>query len=84
MENSAIMLYILSPEKTVFEGKVSAVHLPGAKAPFAVLHNHAPLITTLESGTVRWISAEGGGEFAVSGGFAEVKDNHVTLCVETL
>lgn len=84
MENGVIMLHILSPEKTLFKGKVSQVRLPGTKAPFTVLYNHAPLITSLEAGAVRWNSAEGNGELAVSGGFAEVKDNNVTLCVETL
>ncbi|MBE6285608.1 MAG: F0F1 ATP synthase subunit epsilon [Bacteroidales bacterium] len=84
MENGVLMLHILSPEKTLFKGKVSQVRLPGTKAPFMVLYNHAPLITSLEAGAVRWSSAEGNGELAVLGGFAEVKDNNVTLCVETL
>lgn len=79
-----VVLEILSPEKTLFKGEVTSVRLPGGKAPFVVLHNHAPIITTLVAGAIIWESEAGGGSVAVSGGFAEVKDNHVIACVETL
>lgn len=79
-----VVLEILSPEKTLFKGEVTSVRLPGGKAPFVVLHNHAPIITTLVAGAIIWESETGGGSVAVSGGFAEVKDNHVIACVETL
>lgn len=84
MENGVVMLEILSPEKTLFKGEVTSVRLPGGKAPFVVLHNHAPIITTLVAGVIIWESETGGGSVAVSGGFAEVKENHVVACVETL
>ena len=79
-----VLLEILSPEKTLFKGEVTSVRLPGGKAPFVVLHNHAPIITTLVAGAITWESEAGGGSVAVSGGFAEVKENHVVACVETL
>ena len=79
-----ITLDILSPEKTIFKGEVALVRLPGTKAPFTVLKNHAPLISVLDAGTVRWESEDGNGEITISGGFVQVNDNHVTLCVETL
>ena len=84
MEKGVVMLEILSPEKTLFKGEVTSVRVPGGKAPFVVLHNHAPIITTLVAGAIIWESETGGGSVAVSGGFAEVKENHVVVCVETL
>lgn len=84
MDNGVVMLEILSPEKTLFKGEVTSVRLPGGKAPFVVLHNHAPIITTLVAGAIIWENETGGGSVAVSGGFAEVKENHVVACVETL
>ena len=84
MDNGVVMLEILSPEKTLFKGEVTSVRLPGGKAPFVVLHNHAPIITTLVAGAITWESEAGGGSVAVSGGFAEVRENHVVACVETL
>ncbi|MBR3940861.1 MAG: hypothetical protein IKJ71_01715 [Bacteroidaceae bacterium] len=84
MENGVVMLEILSPEKTLFKGEVRAVRLPGGKAPFVVLRNHAPIITTLVAGAIVWESEAGEDSVAVAGGFAEVKENHVIACVETL
>ena len=61
MTGKLLELEIISPEKSIFKGLVSKVLLPGGKAPFTVLYNHAPLITSLEAGAVRWNSAEGNG-----------------------
>lgn len=83
MGKDVMELEIISPEKTLFSGQVRLVRLPGTKAPFTVLYNHAPMITSLVEGKVSWESAGGEAEIAVSGGFAEIRNNHVTLCVET-
>lgn len=83
MENCAITLEIVSPVKVLFNGKARLVRLPGAKAPFVVLHNHAPILAALERGIVVWENEDGESRLAVSGGFARVCENHVTLCVET-
>ena len=50
MEEDKIHLLIVSPEKTLFEGQVKYVRLPGSAGQFAVFHNHAPLISSLEAG----------------------------------
>ena len=47
MEEDKIHLLIVSPEKTLFEGQVKYVRLPGSAGQFAVFHNHAPLILSL-------------------------------------
>lgn len=77
-----ITLEILSPGKTVFLGQVSCVRLPGAKAPFTVLSGHAPMVSLLCNGTVTWVAAGEEQKTVVEGGFAEVKDNKVTVCIE--
>ena len=73
-------LEILSPEKTLFRGEAERVTLPGAS--FTVLRNHAPIISALVRGNVKYV--EKGGEeksLSVEGGFVEVKKNRVTVCV---
>ena len=82
MSTGVIELEILSPGKTVFAGQVSCVRLPGAKAPFTVLPGHAPLVSLLCKGDVTWVVAGEEQKTAVDGGFVEVKDNKVTVCVE--
>ncbi len=73
---------IVSPERTLFEAEVEAVFVPGEKGRFEILKNHAPLLSSLEAGR---IVCTGGTPFElnISTGFVEVKENKVTLCVET-
>lgn len=62
--------------------QAEAVFLPGAAGPFEVLHSHAPIISTLVDGEIRW--REGGEEkaFAIKGGAVMVRDNVITVCAE--
>lgn len=82
MSEKDFILVVMTPEKTLFNGTVSRVMLPGEKAPFVVLHNHAPLISSLSGGLVEWKANGVVGSLAILGGFADVKDNVVTACVE--
>jgi F-type H+-transporting ATPase subunit epsilon len=75
-------LEIITPEKVLFKGEADSVRLPGKKAPFVVLRNHAPLISVLDCGVVAWKGDGGEDNVEISGGFAEVFDNNVTVCVE--
>ena len=44
---------IVSPEKTLFTGDVSSVHLPGSEGSFQILNNHAPIVSTLKEGLIK-------------------------------
>ena len=84
MTGDTLHLRILSPEGTRFEGEVKHVVLPGEAGLFGIYPLHAPLISSLAAGTVRYEPAEGGEEtFPVAGGFVEVENNRVTVCIET-
>ena len=75
-------LHILSPEGTLVKADASLVTLPGLQAPFTVLPGHAALLTALEEGDVRYVENGAEKRLHVREGFAEVKDNTVTVCVE--
>ena len=45
-------LVIVSPERMLFDGKVSQVTLPGEMGEFQVLTNHAPIISSLVAGKI--------------------------------
>ena len=77
-----IALHILSPEGTLVRADVSLVTLPGLLAPFTVLPGHAALVTALEKGDVRYVENGEEKRLPIREGFAEVKDNTVTVCVE--
>ena len=82
MNEELIGLDIVSPEKRLFTGMVEWVMLPGAKAPFTVLYNHAPLVSTLCAGDIKWKTGNDEHLLVVKSGFVEVKENKVTACVE--
>ena len=82
MDEELIELEIVSPEKRLFTGMVERVNLPGAKAPFTVLYNHAPLVSILCAGNIKWKVGKDEQTMAVKSGFVEVKDNKVSALVE--
>lgn len=75
-------LIILSPEKELLNCEVTAVELPGAKGRFMVWKDHAPLMTLLREGVVRYDAVDENArlEIPVEGGFAEVRNNVITVC----
>ena len=46
-------LEIVSPEKTLFNGDVDSVLVPGADGSFQMLNNHAPIVSTLITGIIK-------------------------------
>ncbi|MBQ6199653.1 MAG: ATP synthase F1 subunit epsilon [Bacteroidales bacterium] len=75
-------LHILSPEGTVLEAQAELVSLPGSAGPFTVLKDHAPIVTSLDKGRVRYVSAGKELFVDIKEGFAEVRNNVVTVCAE--
>jgi F-type H+-transporting ATPase subunit epsilon len=76
-------LEIVTPERRVLSETVDEVVLPGVEGYFGVLPGHAPLLAALGVGEV---SYRVGGQtrfLVVSGGFAEVLDNRVSVLAET-
>lgn len=77
-----MILKVISPEKELLNVEVQAVELPGAAGRFVVLRGHAPLISSLEEGTLRYDLQSGRREtLPIVGGFVKVKDDLVTVCV---
>lgn len=80
---ASIRLIILSPEQTLLDKAVDAVTLPGTTSPFEVLEDHAPIISSLERGSITWrVTGEEDGVLEIVSGFVEVIDNQVTAAVE--
>ncbi len=73
---------IVSPEKTLYNGETELVTLPGAYGSFTVLERHAPIISALEKGVLVYRVNGEDIELAITGGFVEVKNNIVTVCVD--
>ena len=78
----AINLDILTPEKVAFSDSIEMVTAPGSLGEFGVLPGHAALVTTLQAGEV--VIKKDNREYylAISGGFAEVGNDKVTILAE--
>jgi F-type H+-transporting ATPase subunit epsilon len=79
----SLKLKIISPERIIFDGEVEGVKVPGTNGEFEVLNNHASIISSLGNGIVEYSFNGGKNQLEVNGGFIEVKNNEVSLCVET-
>jgi F-type H+-transporting ATPase subunit epsilon len=82
-EVERLYLEIATPERLMVGEEVDVVEAPGSVGEFGVLPGHVPFLATLGHGEVRF-TVEGRTRFiATSGGFAEVRDNRVTLLLDT-
>lgn len=74
-------LTIVSPENVLYCGEVDRITVPGTLGRFEVLANHAPIISSLEAGTLLYKDSEER-SMDIKSGFIEVDHNTVTVCVE--
>ena len=77
-----LQLKIVSPEKVEYDGAAERILVPGTMGQFEILNDHAPIISTLQKGTVEYVHKEGKTSLEIQGGFVEVQKNKVSLCVE--
>lgn len=77
-------LEILTPNQIYYTGEVSSVTLPGSSGLFTLWENHAPLISILTKGVVKYVSKGITNELEIQGGFLEVNKNNVSVCLESL
>ncbi len=76
-------LEIITPEKTAFSGEIQLVQVPGTKGSFEILNNHAPIISSLQAGRIRYITSNGQEKTVeINGGVIEAKNNHITILGE--
>ena len=74
-------LRIITPEN-LLEHTVEAVFLPGEAGCFEVLKGHAPIISTLSPGLLRWRSGGVESSLELSGGAVMVENDIITVCTE--
>ena len=79
-----MQLEIITPDKKVFSGDVKSVTVPGKNGTFQVLNNHAPIISTLIKGKMKYVTlTEGEKVLPVKSGVIEVLKNKVIVLLES-
>ncbi|WP_323781340.1 F0F1 ATP synthase subunit epsilon [Leisingera sp.] len=73
---------LVSPERSLASLQASAVQIPGAEGDMTAMPAHAPTITTLRPGVLKVESPDGNSEYVVTGGFAEIGGDSLSVLAE--
>ena len=78
-------LKVVTPDGVAYQGKTISVVAPGALGYLGILKNHAPLVTSLEKGSLTTRDSQGQTrEFKIEGGFLEVRQNRVLILTDKI
>ena len=79
---NTLQLDVATPEKMVVEKAVDSVTVPGADGYMGILPGHAALLSELGTGDLTYVSAGKSETVKISGGFVEIRDNHVRVLAD--
>jgi F-type H+-transporting ATPase subunit epsilon len=83
MAEKELLLEVVTPDRLVLSTQAEVVVCPGVEGQFGVLPGHIAFLSALEIGEM-YYKAGGKTEYlAVSGGFAEVTGEKVTIVAES-
>lgn len=74
-----LQVEIVTAEGLIFSGETDTVTAPGADGQLTILPSHAPLITSLAEGDLKYMDNSEEHHIALLGGFMEVNSNRVTV-----
>lgn len=75
-------LEILTPESVIYSGETESVTLPGATGSFQILHNHAPIISSLVRGMLTFTHNGESQSIEIADGLVAVSANKITVCID--
>lgn len=84
MAGPMIRIEVITPERTVLWDRAESIIAPAVDGYVGIQANHAPMVAGLKAGVLFYGPV--GDEkrrMAISGGFLEVVDNHVTVLADT-
>jgi F-type H+-transporting ATPase subunit epsilon len=77
-----IQLEVVTPERRVLAEPVDMVTVPGLGGELGILPGHTPLISQLQTGILTYVDSGKSFQLHISGGFVEVRDDHVAVLTE--
>jgi F-type H+-transporting ATPase subunit epsilon len=75
-------LELVTPQRKLFDIETPWVIIPGSSGELGILPQHVPLLTTIDSGVLRWSRDGKEQRVAVHYGYAQVSGDRVTVLVE--
>jgi len=73
---------VVTPEKLVVDQQAEFAEIPGKDGYLGVLAGHAALLGELGEGALKITTGGQTREITVSGGYVEVRDNHVRVLAD--
>ncbi|HQZ26751.1 MAG: ATP synthase F1 subunit epsilon [Verrucomicrobiales bacterium] len=77
-----MQLDIVTPEKRAFSDEIDSVVVPGAEGELGILKAHAPLVTTLQPGELRYMKNGVETSLAIGTGIVEVSKDKVSVLTD--
>ena len=75
-------LDIVTPEKKAFSDEIDSVVVPGAEGEMGILKSHAPIVTTLQPGELRYMKNGEETSLAIGTGIVEVSNDRVSVLTD--
>nr|YP_010196163.1 ATP synthase CF1 subunit epsilon [Gracilaria caudata]UAD83560.1 ATP synthase CF1 subunit epsilon [Gracilaria caudata] len=72
---------VIAPDRTVWDANAEEVILPSSTGQVGILKGHIPLLTAIDIGVMRVRIEKEWQPIILLGGFAEVKENKITILV---
>lgn len=80
--NKELYLSIVSPERSIFDGQVKIVTLPGTVGSFSILPGHAPIVSSLTAGALSYVAMDDQVHtLNIRSGFVELSGGEVSACI---
>jgi F-type H+-transporting ATPase subunit epsilon len=76
-------LEIVTAERVAYEGDVDQVIVPGSEGELGILPHHEPMVSLLGQGVLRVQRGSDEEQFAIFGGFLQVRPDRVVVLAET-
>ena len=76
-----LTLRVLAPDQSVFDDTADEIILPSTTGLLGVLPGHISMVTAIDIGVLRVFKNGNWDSIALTGGFAEVESNEVTVLV---
>ena len=77
----SLTLRVLAPDQNVFDDTADEIILPSTTGLLGVLPGHISMVTAIDFGVLRVLRNGNWDSIALTGGFAEVESNEVTVLV---
>ena len=77
----SLTLRVLAPDQSVFDDTADEIILPSTTGLLGVLPGHISMVTAIDYGVLRVLKNGNWDSIALTGGFAEVESDEVTVLV---